>query len=186
MDQKSCCKSMKISYNCNMKCFSNITAIIELSESEGVFTTAQAARMDISRDALAHSCRAGRLERICHGAYRMSGTQRRDTDELNAFWKLTNPSLCAWERKRQWDGIAVSGTTAANLQQMGDFYLSPYRMTAPMRINTRNESLSFNMSRTLSRGKIGPGPNDMGSGPLPISTRPRRPRRVLPTLVFAV
>ena len=44
----------------------------------------------------------------------------------------------------------------------------------------------FNMSRTLSRGKIGPGPNDMGSGPLPISTRPRRPRRVLPTLVFAV
>ena len=44
----------------------------------------------------------------------------------------------------------------------------------------------FNMSRTLSRGKIGPGPNDMGSGPLPISTRPRRPRRVFPTLVFAV
>lgn len=99
--------------------------------------------MDISRDALAHSCRAGRLERICHGAYRMSGTQCQDTDELNALWKLTNPSLCAWERKRQWDGIAVSGTTAANLQQMGDFYLSPYRMTAPMRINTRNESLSF-------------------------------------------
>lgn len=134
---------MKISYNCNMKYFSNITAISELSESEGVFTTAQAARMGISRDALAHSCRAGRLERICHGAYRMAGTQRRDTDELNAFWKLTNPSLCAWERKRQWDGIAVSGATAANLQQMGDFYLSPYRMTAPMRINTRNESLSF-------------------------------------------
>ena len=39
--------------------------------------------------------------------------------------------------------FAVSGTTAANLQQMGDFYLSPYRMTAPTRINTRNESLSF-------------------------------------------
>lgn len=134
---------MKISYNCNMKYFSNITAISELSESEGVFTTAQAARMDISRDALAHACRVGRLERICHGAYRMAGSQRRDTDELNALWKLTNPSLCAWERKRQWDGIAVSGTTAANLQQMGDFYLSPYRMTAPTRINTRNESLSF-------------------------------------------
>ena len=134
---------MKISYKCNMKYFSNITAISELSESEGVFTTAQAARMDISRDALAHSCRVGRLERICHGAYRMSGAQRRGTDELNALWKLTNPSLCAWERKRQWDGIAVSGTTAANLQQIGDFFLSPYRMTAPMRINTRNESLSF-------------------------------------------
>lgn len=53
------------------------------------------------------------------------GRAARDTDELNALWKLTNPSLCAWERKRQWDGIAVSGTTAANLQQMGDFHLSP-------------------------------------------------------------
>lgn len=134
---------MKISYNCNMKYFSNIRAISELSESEGVFTTAQAARLDISRDALAHACRTGRLERICHGAYRMSGTQRQETDELNALWKLTNPSLYAWERKRQWDGISVSGTTAASLQQMGDFYLSPYRMTTPTRINTRNESLSF-------------------------------------------
>lgn len=85
MESKACCKSMKISYNCDMKYFSNITAISELSESEGVFTTARAARMDISRDALAHSCRVGRLERICHGAYRMAGTQRRDTDELNAF-----------------------------------------------------------------------------------------------------
>lgn len=37
---KSRCKSMKISYNCNMKYFSNIAAISELSESEGVFTTA--------------------------------------------------------------------------------------------------------------------------------------------------
>ena len=49
-----------------------------------------------------------------------------------------------------------------------------------------NKLSPFNMSRTLSRGKIGPGPNDMGSGPLPISARPRRPRRVFPTLVFAV
>ena len=53
-------------------------------------------------------------------------------------------------------------------------------------LNPADGDVPFNMSRTLSRGKIGPGPNDMGSGPLPISTRPRRPRRVFPTLVFAV
>ena len=51
---------------------------------------------------------------------------------------------------------------------------------------TTKVPVPFIMSRTLSRGKIGPDPNDMGSGPLPISTRPRRPRRVFPTLVFAV
>ena len=44
----------------------------------------------------------------------------------------------------------------------------------------------FNMSRTLSRGKIGPGPDDSAPGPFSISTRLRRPRRVFPTLVFAV
>ena len=57
---------------------------------------------------------------------------------------------------------------------------------APSDVQEESPTSLFNMSRTLSRGKIGPGPNDMGSGPLPISARPRRPRRVLPTLVFAV
>ena len=41
-----------------------------------------------------------------------------------------------WHRRERYD----SGETYS---KMGDFYLSPYRMTAPMRINTRNESLSF-------------------------------------------
>ena len=46
----------------------------------------------------------------------------------------------------------------------------------------------FNMSRTLSIGKIGP---DLDSfeprpGPFSISTLLRRPWRVFPTLVFAV
>ena len=44
----------------------------------------------------------------------------------------------------------------------------------------------FNMSRTLSIGKVGPGPDFSGSGPFSISTLLRRPRRVFPTLVFAV
>ena len=60
------------------------------------------------------------------------------------------------------------------------------RASSCVSANADARALPFNMSRTLSRGKIGPGPNDMGSGPLPISTRPRRPRRVFPTLVFAV
>lgn len=101
-----------------MKYFSNMAAISELSESEGVFTTAQAARMDISRDALAHSCRVGRLERICHGAYRMSGTQRRDTDELNAFLeahqslplRVEEKTPVGWHRRERYDG----GESAAN------------------------------------------------------------------------
>ena len=85
----------------------------ELSASEGVFTTAQAARLDITRNALAHACAVGRAERICHGAYRLTGTPALETDELTAIWKLTKPSLFTWERQRTWDGIAIGGHTAA-------------------------------------------------------------------------
>lgn len=68
-----CCKCLKFSYNRNMKYANNIAAIDELSASEGVFTTAQAQRLGISRNALSHAYKVGRLERVAHGAYRLSG-----------------------------------------------------------------------------------------------------------------
>lgn len=77
----------------------HITAMNELSSSEGVFTTAQAQRLGIPRDALAHACAAGRTERICRGAYRLAGTQSRETDALAAIWKLTDPARFTWERQ---------------------------------------------------------------------------------------
>ena len=40
-----------------MKYANNIAAIDELSASEGVFTTAQAQRLGISRNALSHAAR---------------------------------------------------------------------------------------------------------------------------------
>lgn len=46
-----------------------------------------------------------------------------------------------------WDGIAIGGSTAASLQDLGDFYLSPYRIYAPRRINSRAESASFAVRR---------------------------------------
>ena len=49
------------------------SAIEELSASEGVFTTAQAERLGIPRNAIAKACEAGRLVRVAHGAYRMAG-----------------------------------------------------------------------------------------------------------------
>ena len=47
-----------------MKYANNIAAIDELSASEGVFTTAQAQRLGISRNAPSHACKVGRLERV--------------------------------------------------------------------------------------------------------------------------
>lgn len=128
-----------------MKYANHIAALNELSASEGVFTTAQAARLGVTRNALSQAVASGRAERVLHGAYRLAGSQSDFTDELAALWKLTEPSKFTHERIRAgaWDGIAIGGATAASLQDLGDFYLSPYRMYAPRRINSRIESASF-------------------------------------------
>ena len=119
--------------------------IAELSASEGVFTTAQADRMGITRDALHDAVESGRIERIIRGAYRFVGAQASETDELAALWQLTNPSRFTWERMKPgaWDGIVIGGSTAASLQRMGDFFASPYRIYTPKRINSRNKAARF-------------------------------------------
>ena len=132
-----------------------ISMIAELSESEGVFTTAQAQRMGIPRDALHDAVESGRIERIMRGAYRLVGSGASYVDELVAIWKLTAPSRFTYERMRvaEWDGVAVGGHTAASLLGIGDFYLTPYRFYAPKRFNTRNSSAIFT-NRTVSRDEV--------------------------------
>lgn len=138
-----------------MKYSNHIEAIAQLSESEGVFTTAQAARMGIPRDALHDAVESGRLERVMRGAYRMVGSGSSFTDELCATWKLTAPAKFSHERMRvsDWDGIAVGGSTAASLLGIGDFFLSPYKIYAPRRINSRNPSARF-ARREIGRSEV--------------------------------
>lgn len=127
-----------------------MASIIELAESEGIFTTAQAARIGIPRDALHDACESGRLERIARGAYRLMGSGSNETDELIALWKLTAPKLFAHERMAHWDGVCVGGSSAAYLNGMGNLHLSPYRMFSPRRINSRSASAHFSV-RDINR-----------------------------------
>ena len=126
----------------------NRTAQINsLSASEGVFTTAQAERLGVSRGTLAKACAAGRLRRIAHGAYRSAATTPSQDDEVAAAWKLTAPGKFLHERmmRADWDGVVVGGTTAASLDGIGDFYATPIRMYAPKRIKTRNSDISISV-----------------------------------------
>ena len=105
-----CCKCLKFSYDRNMKHANNIAAIDELSASEGVFTTAQAQRLGISRNALSHACKVGPPERVAHGAYRLSGAPSSETDELAAIWKLTASTAFSWSGKLSgtaWPSVAL-------------------------------------------------------------------------------
>lgn len=138
-----------------MKKNDRMTAISGLSESEGVFTTAQATRMGIPRDALHDAAASGRIERIAHGAYRLVGSGSEQTDELVAAWKLTASDRFTHERTQAeaWDSVAVGGATAASLLGIGDFCLSPYRIYALRRINSRNKAVSFAV-RKVARDEV--------------------------------
>ncbi|WP_204205465.1 type IV toxin-antitoxin system AbiEi family antitoxin domain-containing protein [Olsenella sp. An290] len=134
--------------------------IDSLSASEGVFTTAQAARVGISRSALAKACNAGKLVRLAHGAYRSAAVTSSPADEIAAAWKLTSPEKMLHERMAYdaWDGIVVGGTTAASLIGIGDFFLTPICMYAPRRLKTRNPDVRISV-RQISREDV-----DFGCG----------------------
>lgn len=76
-------------------------------------------------------------------------------DELMAVWKLTAPAKFTHERMRvaEWDGIVAGGATASSLLEFGDLHLSPYRLYAPKRINSRISVASF-AKRTVSRDEV--------------------------------
>ena len=126
-------KSIEIRYNCAMDRNDHMQTTSEPSASERIFTAARAKRLGVPRNALVKACSAGRLLRVMHDAYRMAGVPSAETDELEAIWKLTVPSLFTHERVQPsaWDGIAAGGTTAASIHGIGDFYLSPYVLIVP-------------------------------------------------------
>ena len=120
-----------------------ISVMNELSASEGVFTSGQAARLGITAKALSQAAASGRAERIAHGAYRLAGTPATEHDRAVAIWKLTAPAKFTHERMAAWDGIVIGGTSAASILGIGDFWLSPYRIYARKRINSRIVEASF-------------------------------------------
>lgn len=117
----------------------------ELAATEGVFTTAQAGRFGISPNDLAQYTKSGTVERIAHGAYRLCGSTPSTLDELKAIWKLTDPDKLSHERMgiAYWDGVSIGGSTAAAIHGIGDFHLSPYRLIAPQRIQSRRKCARF-------------------------------------------
>ena len=75
-------KSIEIRYNRAIDGSDHMQTTSELSVSERIFTTAQAKRLGVPRNALAKACAAGRLLRVMHGVYRMAGVPSAETDEL--------------------------------------------------------------------------------------------------------
>lgn len=129
--------------------------IQELSEEEGVFTTAQAERFGIPRSALSYASSTHMLERVAHGAYRLVGAQTGPLDGAKAAWSLTAPGKMTVERMaaESWDGVAIGGGSAAAIQGLGDFHLTPLRVLSPVRFNSRRDGVCFG-TRVIEREDV--------------------------------
>ena len=124
---------------------SNIAAIEELASSEGgVFTSGQAARAGIPRYALSYAAKSGHIERLRHGAYRLSSLPATALDDLVAVYKLTSPDRFTHERMGAgFDGIAACGATAAHVLGVGDLEPEPWQIAVPKRFNSRMDGARF-------------------------------------------
>ena len=124
---------------------SNIAAIEKLASSEGgIFTSGQAARAGIPRYALSYAAKSGRIERLRHGAYRLSSIPATALDDLVAVYKLTSPDRFAHERMGPaFAGVAVGGGTAAHVLGIGDLEPEPWEIAVSKRFNSRMEGMRF-------------------------------------------
>lgn len=132
-----------------MKKRDNRAEISELAASEdGVFTSGQAARFGIPRYALSQSAKAGYIERVGHGAYRLTSAMDDGLDSLRAVYKLTSPEAFTYERRGAgFDGVAACGATAAYVLDVGDLRPTPWEIATPTRFNSRREEVHFRTER---------------------------------------
>ena len=104
----------------------------------GLITTAQAARIGISRTALARLVDGEALARIRHGVYVLPSSDGDPDQDLRAAWLSTDPRRFADERARAVDTPVVSHASASALHRMGDLIPIRHSFTAPQRKQTRH------------------------------------------------
>ena len=102
----------------------------------GLFTTAQAASVGVSRKQLVRMAASGVTERIAHGVYRMTGAPPLPHEEIFATWL----ALGGAANSRTASGTAAlvaGGTTAAIVHDIGDFLPDRLDFIVPARKGTR-------------------------------------------------
>lgn len=106
----------------------NIQNVYDFAAGQwGLFTSAQAIDIGISRTQLNRMSADGRLEPICYGVYRVAVSEETTHAGAKAAWLSLYPKKTAYERLGTLPHDAVAtGRTAAWMHGYGDFHASPY------------------------------------------------------------
>jgi predicted transcriptional regulator of viral defense system len=120
------------------------------AEQWGLLTSAQAAERGVSNQALAQLHRAGALERLAHGVYRLTGAPGGELDELRGAWLGLSPKLTAGDRLRHPDAI-VSFRSAARVHRLGDLDADRHEFTVDRRRTSRRTDIRFHRGHLADR-----------------------------------
>ncbi|WP_348612928.1 type IV toxin-antitoxin system AbiEi family antitoxin domain-containing protein [Nocardioides sp. 31GB23] len=102
----------------------------------GMFTTAQAEAVGVSRKQLVRMTASGVLERLAQGVYRMAGTPPQDHESVYATW-LALGGATSQPTETGAPALAAAGVTAAVVHEIGDFFLDGIDFIVGSRKTTR-------------------------------------------------
>lgn len=113
------------------------------SEQWGLVTTAQARTAGASPQVMARLARAGQLERLAHGVYRLGGAPRSQHEDLRAAWLALDAGRSPADRIAGNGLEVVSHRSAAVVLALGDVEADVHEFTVPGRRQTRRDDVVF-------------------------------------------
>jgi predicted transcriptional regulator of viral defense system len=102
----------------------------------GLFTTAQAAAVGVSRKQLSRMATAGAIERVAHGVYRAGGAPAQEHEPIYATW-LALGGATTPRTEAGASSLVAAGATAAVVHEIADFLLVGFDFIVPTRKGTR-------------------------------------------------
>jgi predicted transcriptional regulator of viral defense system len=120
----------------------------------GLVTTAQAQKAGVSRKQLSRMASAGAIERVAQGVYRMAGAPPQDHEAIYATW-LALGGATAPRTVAGVASIVAAGITAANVHEIGDYFLDGFDFIVPARKGTRLPGVRLRI-RQLTRDEVIP------------------------------
>lgn len=145
-----------------------LKALAEVTARQwGMVTASQAASLGVSRLMLSRLAEAGHLQRLAHGVYRDAGAPSDEFEALRAAWLSTEPKELAEVRLRNLtDGVVVTGSSAAQLHQIGDLPADRHEFSTARRRQSQRPEIHYR-TRALPRQDV-----TLAHG-LPVTTRER-------------
>lgn len=133
----------------------------------GYVTAAQAVARGVPRAQIHRLAAGGAIERARTGIYRVVGAREHRLEYIWASWLALDPTRSYEQRlKEPWKGPVVMTEAATALHEVGTFLVDNIDISAPYRIQSRNELLVFH------RRELAPEDVQIVEG-VPVTTIPK-------------